>query len=177
MSGGHPEHPFLILGLCQRAHVIHVCFKDRPSSQLSGHMGPLNQDVLNSGAPLAASSTLLCAQAHHVLPAPLPGSPSCALSSRSSTYSLQHPSSGPPVCMYPLPSSMAPHWLPRLPGFLGSPQYVSHSLSQLCLFTHPTLMEQVLRRTVIDSVGYNSEKSRNLSSGLITQSMRRLFSQ
>lgn len=32
----------------------------------SPHIGPLNWDVLNSGAPLAASTTVLCTQAHRV---------------------------------------------------------------------------------------------------------------
>lgn len=125
--------PFLNLGLCQRAHVIHVCFKDRPSS-LTAHQAP-EPGCLELWGPACCLQHSLCAQAHHVFPTPLPGSPSCAPSSLSSTYSLQHQSFGPPVCMYPLPSSMAPHQPPRS-AWLSRVTPVCLPLSFPTLFIH-----------------------------------------
>ena len=172
MSGGHTEHPSLTL--VSASELTSSMFVSRIGLHPSPHIRPLNQDVLNSGGPLAASSTL-CAlrptmsSPHHclALPAvPLALSPPLTPSSINPLGLLCACTPCPPPWLH---TSLLAH-----PGFLGSPQCVSHSLSQLCLFTHPTLMEQVLCRTVIDSM------VRNLGtcpSGLITQSMRRLSSQ
>lgn len=146
--------PFLNLGLCQRAHIIHVCFKDRPSS-LTPHRAP-EPGCLELWGPPAASSTL-CAlrpttSSPHHCPA-LPAVPR-ALSPPLTPSSI-HPLGLLCACT-PCPAPWLHTSLLTQPGFLGSPQCVSHSLSQLCLFTHPTLMGQVLCRTVNDSMGYNS---------------------
>ena len=145
--------PFLNLGLCQRAHVIHVCFKDRPSS-LTAHQAP-EPGCLELWGPACCLQHSLCAQAHHVFPTPLPGSPSCAPAlSPPLTPSSINPLGLLCACT-PCPAPWLHTSLLAQPGFLGSPQCVSHSLSQLCLFTHPTLMESitVLHRTCSISVG------------------------